>query len=119
MDHLPSVTIAIRYGEYNEKLWKWTITRRKVVQDGVDMTFDDRTYTYDMANLDGACHLIATDHVSRHWKNHQCTITSNLGFSPYDCKCRDLHKHLRHTLKLFKTVQSITAPADINLSYVP
>ena len=117
MDYLPAVTVTVQYGEQKEKTWDWTITRRASGED-FDTTFDDRTYRYDLKDVYAISLLVSKDHVSRHWKNELCTISSNLGFSPYRCKSRDLHKHLKHTLHLFENVKSITGPPELDEQHV-
>ena len=102
----------------DQEPWILKIDRRKNMLEGFDVTFDGQTYNYDIELVNEICCLIAKDHIARHWKNELFVISSTLGFSPYSCKGRDVHKHLKHTLHLFKNVKTIKGAPDINFGYV-
>ena len=85
--------------------WKWSIEK---IDENIFLTsFDDMTYTYPLSSLDEIINLIAFDHVKRHRPDDDMIIESNLGFTRYECKGKEVHKHIKDSLILFKAVRSI------------
>lgn len=115
MNHQPRITVRNRYDSSQNDCWTWTLKR------GSDRTFESSfdavTYTYGMDDLSVIVDLIATDHVKRHRANETLIIESNLGFTPYETKGKDLHKDIKHTLILFRAVKKIDHPPRIQSDY--
>lgn len=115
MNHAPRISIRTRFDASAKDCWVWVIKRAS--PDTFEMSFDDSTFTYDIKDLVEIVSLIATDHVRRHRGGEHVIIESNLGFTPFETKGRDLQKHLQHTLKLFQSVINIDYPPKITNDY--
>ena len=115
MDHMPSIVIRNRLDISHGDCWTWTI--RRIDSSKFETSFDGTTYTYPITEIFRVVELIAVDHIKRHRERELFLIESNLGFSPYECSGKDLHRHVIHTLELFTTVIKIDHPPKLQIHY--
>ena len=115
MDFPPSILIRNRFDPSQNACWIWKISR--IDQNKFETSFDGTNYIYKMNDLFEIINLIATDHVKRHREKDVFIIESNLGFSPFECSGKDLHRHLLHSLTLFAAVLKIEHPPKIQSDY--
>lgn len=115
MNHLPRISVRNRFDSSQNDCWIWTLKR--ISEETFESSFDGVTYTYGLSDLPLVVDLIATDHVRRHRANETLIIESNLGFTPYETKGKDLHKDIKHTLSLFQAVNKIDHPPKMTNDY--
>lgn len=112
----PSIYVGQLSEADNTEIWRWTI--EKIDENNFVTKFDDVAYVYPLESIEEVICLIATDHVRRHRADENMVIDSNVGFTTFECKGRDVHKHIKHSIILLKYVMKIEKHSKLYIDYL-